>query len=56
MNKTNETINEGQDLRMEKVIVNYLEMETSYALLINGRRGIGKTVLLRTGLYQKLGK
>jgi len=32
-----------QNKRMEKVFKNYLEMDTSYALLMNGPRGIGKT-------------
>ena len=46
--------NTGQDLRMEKVIVNYLKMETSYALLINGRRGIGKTFFVKDRVIPKI--
>lgn len=39
---------------MEKVIKNYLTMETSYALLINGPRGIGKTFFIKDSIIPKV--
>jgi hypothetical protein len=52
MSEQEENPNSGA--RMEKVILNYLEMETSYALLINGRRGIGKTFFIKNQLSPKI--
>ena len=46
----------SQDRRMENVIVNYLKMETSYALLINGRRGIGKTFFIKDSIIPRIKK
>lgn len=43
-----------QDQRMEHVILNYLKMETSYALLINGRRGIGKTFFIKEKIIPQI--
>ncbi|NOW94973.1 P-loop NTPase fold protein [Mucilaginibacter sp. SG564] len=47
---------ENQDQRMENVISNYLKMETSYALLINGRRGIGKTFFIKDRIIPRVKK
>jgi len=38
---------EQEDKRMENVFKDYLEMDTSYALLMNGPRGIGKTFFVK---------
>jgi hypothetical protein len=40
---------------IEKVICSYLEIETSYALLINGTRGIGKTFFIKNKIIPKIG-
>jgi len=39
---------------IEKIINSYLEIETSYALLVNGRRGIGKTFFIKNKILPKL--
>ncbi|MFD2871975.1 P-loop NTPase fold protein [Mucilaginibacter ximonensis] len=41
---------------MENVILNYLSMETSYALLINGKRGIGKTFFIKEKIIPQIKK
>ncbi|MBB6131723.1 hypothetical protein [Mucilaginibacter lappiensis] len=40
----------------EKVLRSYLETETSYALLVNGRRGIGKTFFLKNKFLSQAAK
>lgn len=40
----------------EKVLRSYLETETSYALLVNGRRGIGKTFFLKNKFLTQAAK
>jgi len=55
MNDINENAS-AHDQRMEKVIHNYLTMETSYALLINGPRGIGKTFFIKDRVIQNIKK
>ncbi|WP_374951104.1 hypothetical protein [Mucilaginibacter sp.] len=46
----------GQNQRMEKVFRNYLEMDTSYALLMNGPRGIGKTFFVKANVLPLIKK
>ncbi|WP_428331615.1 P-loop NTPase fold protein [Mucilaginibacter sp.] len=41
---------------LEKVIRSYLELETNYALLINGKRGIGKTFFVKNNIVPQIGK
>jgi len=41
---------------LEKVIRSYLELETNYALLINGKRGIGKTFFVKNSIVPQIGK
>src|SRR4051812_47573516 len=40
---------------IEKIIRSYLEIETSYALLINGKRGIGKTFFIKNKIQPQIG-
>lgn len=41
---------------LEKVVRSYLELETNYALLINGKRGIGKTFFVKNTIVPHIGK
>lgn len=43
-----------QQNRMEEVIMSYLRMETSYALLINGSKGLGKTFFIKNSIAPKI--
>ena len=56
INQLAETPFYGQETKAEKVINNYLSMETSYALLVNGRRGIGKTYFIKNRVIPMISK
>lgn len=56
MGSSQNQLKSAQNERMEKVISNYLEMDTSYALLMNGHRGIGKTFFVKTNMLPLIKK
>jgi len=45
-----------QQSPIEKVIGSYLKIETNYALLINGARGIGKTFFVKNRILPQIKK